>query len=136
MENPPAYEPVTIDNVRNQVGLVQGWFLAKLHANDDEPLIEDEELPVKQRFPKPRLPPSGKISSPRKRPLREQQQMAKKKRKLEESGGGGKDDAKSMAKPVGKLRLEMPGAKEQPAPEPEKEEGSAFGMMSPESLDR
>lgn len=135
MENPTPYEPVTVDNIRNQIGLVQGWFLAKLHANNDEPLVEDEDLPIKQRFPKPRLPPSGKISSPRKRPLREQQQMAKKKRKLEE-GAAGKEEAKGMAKPVGKLRLEMPGPRERTATEPEKDEGSAFGMMSPESLDR
>lgn len=50
---------------------MQNFFLAKLHANGDAPLIEDEELPQKQRFPKPRLPPTGKISSPRKKPMRE-----------------------------------------------------------------
>ncbi|KAK3168059.1 hypothetical protein OEA41_004505 [Lepraria neglecta] len=36
------------------------------------PLIEDDDLPQKQRFPKPRLPPTGKITSPRKRPQKEQ----------------------------------------------------------------
>lgn len=69
---PPQLTPVTINNVKNEIGLVQAFFLAKLHANNDEPLIEDDDLPQKQRFPKPRLPPTGKITSPRKRPLKEQ----------------------------------------------------------------
>lgn len=50
---------------------MQNFFLAKLHAQNDGPLVEDDDLPQKQRFPKPRLPPTGKISSPRKRPVRE-----------------------------------------------------------------
>lgn len=68
------------------IGLVQGYFASRLNATSNRPLIEDENLPTKQKFPKPRLGPTGKISSPRKRPLREQQQAAKKKRKLEELG--------------------------------------------------
>ena len=69
---PPApYPTVTIESISKEIGLVQNYFLAKLHANGDAPLIEDEDLPQKQRFPKPRLPPTGKISSPRKKPLRE-----------------------------------------------------------------
>jgi len=66
-----VFSPVTIDNVKSQIGLVQNFFLAKLHANNDQPLIEDDDLPQKQRFPKPRLPPTGKITSPRKRPIKE-----------------------------------------------------------------
>jgi transcriptional activator SPT7 len=85
----PPYEPVTVDNVSEQIGLVRNFFLAKLHANGDQPLIEDEDLPVKQRFPKPRLPPTGKITSPRKRPLKELHGNAKKKKKLD--GGGPMD---------------------------------------------
>lgn len=86
MEPPPPYEPVTLSSLREEISLVHGFFASKLAAagaEDDAPLIEDEELPAKQRFPKPRLPPTGKISSPRKRPIREQQMMARKKRKLE-----------------------------------------------------
>ncbi|KAB2572850.1 Transcriptional activator spt7 [Lasiodiplodia theobromae] len=155
-ENPAPWEPVTIHTVRNQIGLVQGYFLEKLHANNDQPLVEDEDLPAKQRFPKPRLPPTGKISSPRKRPLREQQQMAKKKRKLEESQGTGNTQdssqqqssqggangtstagsgaVKGIAKPVGKLKLEAPSSKENVA-EPEKDDANGVvGMMSPESI--
>jgi transcriptional activator SPT7 len=153
MEEPPKFEPVTIRNITNEIGLVQEWFLAKLHDNNDQQLPEDEDLPVKQRFPKPRLPPTGKISSPRKRPLKEQQQMARKKRKLEEgkddnvnnatgsgSGSGsaavsGNGMLKGIAKPVGKLRLEMPSQKDlQNNGEPEKDDGSAVGMISPESI--
>lgn len=133
MENPEPFEPVTTQNIQSEIGLVRDFFLQRLQNNNDEPLIEDEELPVKQRFPKPRLPPSGKITSPRKRPIREQQQMAKKKRKLEEAGGGdGPNSAeKSMSKPLEKkLRLEMPSQKENVA-EPEKDDNSVMGMMSP-----
>ncbi|KAF2087188.1 hypothetical protein K490DRAFT_42539 [Saccharata proteae CBS 121410] len=142
-EQPAPYEPITIDTVHNHIGLVQGFFLERLHANNDEPLVEDEDLPAKQRFPKPRLPPTGKISSPRKRPLREQQQMAKKKRKLEEGGiqeqpvaGGGGATAgsgKGMIKPVGKLKLNAPSENKESVAEPEKDE-NAVGMISPESI--
>lgn len=164
MQQPPPYEPVTLQNVDSQIGLTRNFFLAKLHANNDEPLLEDEDLPVKQRFPKPRLPPSGKITSPRKRPPKELQQLAKKKRKLEDgkeelvNGIGGHSSAgaglsggsnapehnlsngmenpfitKPGIKPISKLKLEVPPAKEIIA-EPEKDDGSAVAMMSPESI--
>ncbi|KAF1973533.1 transcriptional activator spt7 [Bimuria novae-zelandiae CBS 107.79] len=144
MEEPTKFEPVTVQNVSNQIGLMRTWFLSKLHDNNNQSLIEDEDLPPKQRFPKPRLPPTGKISSPRKRPLREQQQMARKKRKLDEekddnggnehgsSGNGGL--MKGLGKPIGKLKLEMPQKENHNIAEPEKDDGSAVGMISPESI--
>lgn len=121
-----TYDPLSVETLPAHIGLVQDFFREKLRRNHDEALVEDEDLPQKQRFPKPRLPPTGKISSPRKRPIREQQQAAKKKRKLEEDG--------KLAPPVGKLKLQMPEAKE--SGEPEKGgEGNADGaMLSPESL--
>jgi transcriptional activator SPT7 len=140
MEQPTPFEPVSMDNVGEIIGAAQQFFLTKLDANSGNPLIEDDDLPTKQRFPKPRLPPTGKITSPRKRPIREQQQMAKKKRKLEEgkeeingvirhSGGGN-----VFAKPSGKLRLDVPTAKDIVG-EPEKGgDDDAPGMMSPESM--
>jgi transcriptional activator SPT7 len=146
MEEPEKFEAVTLQSVPNQIGLVQEWLLTKLHDNGDEALVEDDELPVKQRFPKPRLPPTGKISSPRKRPLREQQQMARKKRKLDEekednggndnsTNGNGSSNSKGILKPIGKLKLDMPSQKEnQNVAEPEKDDGSAVGMISPESI--
>lgn len=126
---PPPYSPVTHDNLADQIGLVQDFFKSKLRANHNSPLIEDEDLPQKQRFPKPRLPPTGKISSPRKRPLKEQQQIAKKKRKLDE------DSKLANGNPISKLRLEMPKSKDPWAGDPEKENGQNDpAMMSPESL--
>lgn len=79
----PPSEPVTKENIQDQIGLVKNFFLAKLHANGDQPLIEDEDLPVKQRRPRPRLGATGKIVSPQKRSPKEQIAMAKKKKKLE-----------------------------------------------------
>lgn len=130
MEPPKPFEPVTIESIKNEIGLIHEWFLARLHVNNDEPLVEDEDLPLKQRFPKPRLPPTGKITSPRKRPLREQQQMAKKKRKLEE---GRALEINGITKPTGKLKLDMPKPTE-PLAEPEKDDEDATGMPSPESM--
>ena len=120
---PSPYEPISTDNLPTQIGLVQDFFATKLAANQGRPLIEDEDLPQKQRFPRPRLPPNGRISSPRKRPIREQQQAAKKKRKLEEN----KDDSKSSVRPIAPLKLPLPEKKDKPN-EPEKETGA---MMSP-----
>ncbi|KAK0625271.1 hypothetical protein B0T17DRAFT_590894 [Bombardia bombarda] len=93
----PASEPVTKENIQEQIGLVKNFFLAKLHANGDQPLVEDEELPAKQRHRRVRLPATGKISAPAKRPGKEQNGMAKKKKKMEaaninaspEKGGAG-----------------------------------------------
>lgn len=80
LEALPASEPVTKENIQKQIGLAKNFFLAKLHANGDQPLIEDEDLPVKQRKPRPRLGASGKIMSAQKRPPREQLALAKKKK--------------------------------------------------------
>lgn len=76
-------EAVTKDSIQGQIGLVKNFFLAKLHANGDQPLVEDEDLPVKQKRPRPRLGATGKIVSPQKRPPKEQIALAKKKKKLE-----------------------------------------------------
>ncbi|KAH8427010.1 SAGA histone acetyltransferase complex subunit SPT7 [Aspergillus melleus] len=77
---PPPFPRITAETLASQIGLVQGFFSAKLQANNNEPLVEDLELPPKQRpmAARPRLPASGKIpvssgptgptSSPQKRP--------------------------------------------------------------------
>ncbi|KAI9839062.1 MAG: Transcriptional activator spt7 [Thelocarpon superellum] len=115
----PPYEPVTLQSLKAEIGIVQNFFLAKLHANNDEALVEDDDLPQKQRFPKPRLPPTGKISSPRKRPLKEQGGNKAKKKKTDHGGGGGGGGGpgggdlgiKSMATvghAASKLKLAMP----------------------------
>lgn len=78
---PPPYPRITSETLPSQIGLVQAFFGAKLQASNNEGLVEDLELPPKQRpmAAKPRLPASGKIlppsapagptSSPQKRPL-------------------------------------------------------------------
>jgi transcriptional activator SPT7 len=134
MPEPPKFEPVTIQTVEGQIGLVQSWLFSKLHDNNSQPLVEDDDLPLKQRFPKPRLPPTGKISSPRKRPLREQQQLARKKRKLDEekdSTGNDNNLIRGLGKPIGKLKLEPSQKENTGVLDPEKEDSSAHGMPSP-----
>lgn len=80
---PDPLESVTRENINDHIGLVKNFFLAKLHANGDQPLVEDEDLPVKQKKPRPRLGASGKIVSAQKRPPKEQLALAKKKKKME-----------------------------------------------------
>jgi transcriptional activator SPT7 len=70
--------------------------------------------------------------------------MARKKRKLDEEKdeNGGHDHGsstngsfmKGLGKPVGKLKLDMPRKENQNVAEPEKDDGSAVGMISPESI--
>lgn len=79
-QTPPQYPRMSLDTLPDQIGLLQSFFKGKLGAHSDEPLVEDLELPPKQRpmGTKPRLPASGKIppmagisgptTSPQKRP--------------------------------------------------------------------
>jgi transcriptional activator SPT7 len=157
-ESLPPLQHVTVESIQNEIGLVKNFFLAKLHANNDEPLIEDEDLPQKQRFPKPRLPPTGKITSPRKRPLKEQAGNAKKKKKLEngvamdvatgaKSGmNGSPEKGSALTMSAKKLKLPMPNggpvamerveSSQGNASQTEKDDDGAVGMMSPESIER
>ena len=136
MKEPAVFDEVTADLLKSEVGLIQDFFMGKIHKSSEDKAVEDDDLPPKQRFPKPRLPPTGKISSPRKRPIKEQQQMAKKKRKLEEGREEVIAHDQSMGqlgKPVGKLKLDAPSSR--PAGDPEKEDDAPASMMSPpESL--
>ncbi|KAI9888397.1 MAG: Transcriptional activator spt7 [Vezdaea aestivalis] len=151
LDAPPPYGPVTLGNLSDEIGLVRNFFLAKLHANGDEPLIEDDDLPQKQRFPKPRLPPSGKISSPRKRPPKEQQGNKNKKRKVDanppvsipqpnqvEGATIPSRNGSIAGPPIGKLKLTMPAAPvldhsdSARASDADREDG---GLLSPESME-
>ncbi|KAJ5155635.1 hypothetical protein N7492_008438 [Penicillium capsulatum] len=107
---PPPYGRVSVDNLPNQIGLVRNFFKGKLDANSDEPLVEDLELPPKQRpmAAKPRLPASGKIpplagvSGPNSSPQ---------KRAMPPSAGakaGGAEPSKKKAKKNSGLAFEMP----------------------------
>jgi transcriptional activator SPT7 len=157
----PAVEPVTRENITEQIGLAKNFFLAKLHANGDAPLVEDEDLPVKQRRARPRLGATGKIVSPQKRSPKEQIAMAKKKKKLEngqaqvtdgkvavnaspEKGGGVRKFSKGGAGAVGANGLSLPPPPPPPPASLERMDSQAnasgtekedTGMMSPESLE-
>ena len=149
------FERVTKQNVGDHIGIVQNFFLAKLHANNEEPLPEDEELPIKSRPPRPRLGPTGKITSPRKRPLKEQTGNAKKKKKLDngvavdvsinaKSGAASGSPTSKVITPAKKLKLLPNGgpmsmdtvdSSQGNVSEREKDNASV-GMMSPESIER
>ncbi|KAK2628903.1 hypothetical protein QTJ16_002006 [Diplocarpon rosae] len=147
----PPLEPVTLENVHEAIGLVKNYFLAKLHTNKHgEPLVEDDELPIKQRPAKPRLPPTGKISSPRKRPQKELSGNAKKKKKLEngvavdpatgiKTGGNGSPEKPGASVKKPKLLstgMERAESSQGNASQTEKDDINAVGMMSPESIER
>ncbi|KAF7560090.1 hypothetical protein G7046_g4060 [Stylonectria norvegica] len=89
----PTSEPVTRENIQEHIGLVKNFFLAKLHANGDQALVEDEDLPTKQKKPRPRLGASGKIVTAQKRPPKEQLALAKKRKKMEAAAAEGKLNA-------------------------------------------
>lgn len=133
-EPPPPSEPVTKDNLQGQIGVVKNFFLAKLHANGDQPLVEDEDLPVKQRRPRPRLGATGKIVSPQKRPPKEQIALAKKKKKLEAGKAqitdpkqpGASSMTPEKAKKLGKAPVAFNGAGTTTLQPPSMERGSSM----------
>jgi transcriptional activator SPT7 len=156
-EPPPPLEPVTKENIRDQIALVKNFFLAKLIANGDQPLVEDEDLPVKQKKPRPRLGASGKIVSAQKRPPKEQLALAKKKKKMEaeaklnaspEKGGGSTNTTpakkKSMSMPNGAVpnpavlalapSMERQDSMQSQAGTSQTDKDEPMGMMSPESI--
>lgn len=108
--------------------------------------MEDDDLPQKQRFPKPRLPPTGKISSPRKRPIREQgpgkghprkkvklmeEKEKEREREREREREKEKTAVNGLGKASGGVKMERGGSGEG-----EMEKGGyVAGMMSPESLE-
>ncbi|CAI7577256.1 unnamed protein product [Penicillium pancosmium] len=109
---PPPYSRISVENLPGQIGLLQAFFKGKLDANSDEPLVEDLELPPKQRpmAVKPRLPASGKIpplagvsapnTSPQKRPPPSNTAGASK--------AGGSEPSKKKSKKNSGVALEMP----------------------------
>lgn len=59
----PRWPKINTENIDNEIGLVQSFFRKKLLENGDRPLLEDLDLPLKQRpgHGRPRVPASGKI---------------------------------------------------------------------------
>ncbi|KAI2603769.1 hypothetical protein GGR54DRAFT_644510 [Hypoxylon sp. NC1633] len=157
-EDLPPLEPVTIENIQEQIGLAKNFFLAKLHANGDSPLVEDEDLPIKHRRPRPRLGATGKIVSPQKRPPKEQNAINKKKKKLEaqaaeaskaansspEKGGAKKAKGVPLTNGTGPANgASLPVAPQMERVESVQSQGNNSqtdkddtGMMSPESMER
>jgi transcriptional activator SPT7 len=82
--NPPPWDPVSEQVISCQVHLIQEFLRDRLVKNGQTVVLEDEHLPIKKRAPKPRLPPTGKISTPRKRKegANSVPSSAKKRRKL------------------------------------------------------
>lgn len=100
---------------------MQAFFRDKLSKNHNNPLVEDDDLPQKQRFPKPRLPPTGKITSPRKRPVKEPgpgKGHPKKKMKLND--GEAKDTTSDANKLVNGFKESEPQKNGEPGKEAEK----------------
>ncbi|KAF3910879.1 hypothetical protein ABW20_dc0106924 [Dactylellina cionopaga] len=134
---PAPFEPLSRDLLKDQIALVQNFFLAKLHANGEEPLIEDEDLPIKQRAPKPRLPPTGKILTPRKRPVSGQGGNSKKKKRPNPP-----PPVTTKPPPAGSTAIIAPTATPPLSEEnngavtkfEEKDIDNTPGMMSPESI--
>ncbi|KAI0127343.1 hypothetical protein BJ170DRAFT_369543 [Xylariales sp. AK1849] len=151
----PGQEAVTKESIHDEVGLIKNFFLAKLHANGDAPLVEDEDLPVKQRRPRPRLGATGKIVSPQKRPPKEQNAINKRKKKMEAAAAAEKANAVNANLSPDKTKDKKP-AKSGPAPDgptpslpvapemarvgsmqsPGGNSQTDTGMMSPESMER
>ena len=121
---------------------MENLFLAKLHANGDNPLVEDEDLPLKQRLPKPRLPPTGKITSPRKRPVKEPgpgKGHPRKKLKLNDGTAEGKPaDGESVTDGLGDPVKKMPDAQmvngERMSREPSKNDAPTSAVVARKPL--
>ncbi|ETI28834.1 hypothetical protein G647_01286 [Cladophialophora carrionii CBS 160.54] len=62
-KEPQRWPRISLDNVEDQIGLMRDWFQRRLRENGDRPLVEDLELPLKQRpgYGRARVPASGKI---------------------------------------------------------------------------
>lgn len=63
------YPPMDRKHAQNQIGLLRPFFLAKLDSTNGDVLPEGDNLPPKQRNTRPKLPPTGKISGPKKKPI-------------------------------------------------------------------
>ncbi|KAL1857832.1 Transcriptional activator spt7 [Paecilomyces lecythidis] len=128
---PPPYPHISLQTLSDQIGLVQDFFRAKLQANNDEPLVEDLELPPKQRptATRPRLPASGKITAP---PNLVGPTTSPQKRPLPASAPGQAASARgSISEPSKKKLKKNSGAAAGSNADAPAEEVPADGMKSP-----
>lgn len=93
---PSPWELVTAESIEFEIGLIQTFFREKLAHSEQTHIIEDENLPVKQRPVKPRLPPTGKINTPRKR------------KDAPVAGGSAKKKKKSGKPPAAEVPPQLP----------------------------
>ncbi|KHJ34113.1 putative bromodomain-containing protein [Erysiphe necator] len=145
----PPLKPITKDNIYDQIGLIQNFFISRLRGNSDAPLIEDDELPIKQRPSRPRLGPTGKITTPRKRPLKDAVGNLRKKKKLENGVAADPVISNKITESsenicVSNLKktksalpngIEKVESSQDTQSQMEKENISVGGMMSPESIE-
>ncbi|EPY50694.1 SAGA complex bromodomain subunit Spt7 [Schizosaccharomyces cryophilus OY26] len=68
-EYPPAprYPPITRESLKDEIGLIQGFLSSRMDEFGLNELIEDEDIRPRNKPPRPRLPPNGKITTGRKR---------------------------------------------------------------------
>ena len=94
----PRWPKVNVENIENEIGIVHAFFRKKLAENGDRPLMEDVDLPLKQRpgYGRPRVPASGKIGDNVRTgasPLKNKSpQKPVGKASQGGAGGGGKDE--------------------------------------------
>ncbi|ANB15060.1 SAGA histone acetyltransferase complex subunit SPT7 [Sugiyamaella lignohabitans] len=69
LQQVPEYPAMYLDHAKGQIGLLRGFFIGRLEASTSDQLPEGDQLPPKQRNTRPKLPPTGKISGPKKKPL-------------------------------------------------------------------
>ncbi|RMZ87145.1 hypothetical protein DV736_g5627, partial [Chaetothyriales sp. CBS 134916] len=110
-KEPPRWQRISVENVDEQPAIIRDFFRKKLRENGDRPLVEDLDLPLKQRpgFGRPRVPASGRIggdtqktnTSPQKKtparpppkPVAKSDDKGKKKTNLDPSANGVADDS-------------------------------------------
>ena len=67
---PEPFEPVTSENIENEIGLLKPYFLMKLQTTESGILLEEDVFQEKDQLKKvfrPKIPPTGKIATPKKR---------------------------------------------------------------------
>ncbi|WBW70874.1 SAGA complex bromodomain subunit Spt7 [Schizosaccharomyces osmophilus] len=64
---PPRYPPITRESLKDEVNLIQDFLTARMDEFGVDELIEDEDIRPRNKPPRPRLPPNGKITAGRKR---------------------------------------------------------------------
>lgn len=111
---PPPFDAFTAEDVEEQIGLLRDFFRQKIADGTDGHIVEDENLPPKTKPFRPKVPPSGKIATPKKKPSTAGANDAKKKKPAQpvrKPSGAGNDKDKDKDKDIS----EEPVKKTKPA---------------------